>query len=445
MKRFFLIVLSLLLCTLGSGCAGEKGGNPSAVSSEGAKPLRVLIDIAYTDSEAANSLKKYPVEKSYRSFEEALEEKGGIADVAVETLPGVGKDMTEREARLTNLRTEIMAGAGPDVYICPTQNDYQVFPYPRQAIEQELFLALDDYLPKAQFTDMEAFSPALAEAGQYEGKQYLLPLAFTLPVTLFRESEVQHELSDAMTWEDMLQGDAALRAAASISYARLSHVNSYRQVFALLPLEAEGRLTFSEEELLEFIRKEESLYQELEQDPEVPDYGETTLSRTSMFDKRNLAEGLQDCEDFTAIPVYSQKGGYGALITSFAAVNANTERPEDAFFVVDYLQSEEFQNSDILKKSLTGENAVPALAAQSETAVCTGLRSHLQFAEFNTPLVSVAGDLIADVRSKATGVENPERYSHFRKIERTENLENKTTEEIVREVYSRLEKMLAES
>lgn len=57
----------------------------------------------------------------------------------------------------------------------------------------------------------------------------------------------------------------------------------------------------------------------------------------------------------------------------------------------------------------------------------------------------MAGDLIADVRSKATGVENPERYSHFRKIERTENLENKTTEEIVHEVYSRLEKMLAES
>lgn len=206
MKRFFALVFSLLLCTLGSGCAGEKGGKPSAVSSEGAKPLRVLIDIAYTDSEAANSLKQYPVEKSYRSFEEALEEKGGIADVAVETLPGVGKDMTEREARLTNLRTEIMAGAGPDVYICPTQNDYQVFPYPRQAIEQELFLALDDYLPKAQFTDMGAFLPVLAEAGQYEGKQYLLPLAFTLPVTLFRESEVQHELSDAMTWEDMLQG-----------------------------------------------------------------------------------------------------------------------------------------------------------------------------------------------------------------------------------------------
>lgn len=57
----------------------------------------------------------------------------------------------------------------------------------------------------------------------------------------------------------------------------------------------------------------------------------------------------------------------------------------------------------------------------------------------------MTGGLIADVRSKTTGVENPERYSYFRKIERTENLENKTTEEIVCEVYSRLEKMLAES
>lgn len=424
----------------------------NSASPEVAQPLRVLADVEYINiyvSETAEkSLKYYPYEKSLRSFEEALEEKLEIADVTVEILPQLGN---EREMRLTSLRTEIMSGGGPDVYICPTQNDYQVFPYPLQSVEQGRFLALDDYLSKAQYLDLETFPTAVAEAGQYEGKQYLIPLAFTVPVTLFRESEVQHELSDTMTWDDMLQGSAALQTAAS-DYCRplldphfFYRVNSEHLAAALMPLTEGGKLTFSEEELLEFINKEDSLFQSLEQDQKVHDYYKIDLKQNLMTDQLELEEDIPDCKRFTAIPVYSKAGGYGALITSFAAVNANTSRQEDAFHVVDYLQSEEFQDSDIMRKHLAGTKAVSASGIKGDSAVFQGLRDHIRFAEFNTPIVSMLGDLIADVHSKTTGVENPERYNNFRKTERTENIENKTTEELVHEAYSKMEIMLGES
>ena len=40
------------------------------------------------------------------------------------------------------------------------------------------------------------------------------------------------------------------------------------------------------------------------------------------------------------IPAYSDDGGVTASVRAFAAINANTKRPEDAFTVLDYLFSE---------------------------------------------------------------------------------------------------------
>ena len=41
---------------------------------------------------------------------------------------------------------------------------------------------------------------------------------------------------------------------------------------------------------------------------------------------------------FTMVPAYSSQGGYGAYITSFAAINRNTDKPEEAFLLLDYLR-----------------------------------------------------------------------------------------------------------
>lgn len=318
-------------------------------------------------------------------------------------------------------------------------------------MEKGSFLNLDPYLSKAQFLNLENMPAVLAEAGQYEGSQYVIPLAFTLPVTLFRETEVQHELSETMTWGDMAAGDLPLKIAAANSYRQVSMSDALRQASPLLPMVKDGQLTFSEQELLDFIVQEEELGWQIKDDPDFPDCDPDILAVNLFTDLilRPQAESLKGTTRFTMIPTYSLKGGYGALINSFAAVNAGTERPEDAFAVVDFLMSDECLRSDIFQQFICS-HGVPAvngveIPLKGNGEAYEALRNNLCFAEFNTPVVSVASDLMANVRSKTTGMENPELYNKNRKIETVRNIESKTTEELVHEAYTKMKMMLDES
>lgn len=263
-----------------------------------------------------------------------------------------------------------------------------VIPYPQQAMERGMFLNLDEYLPKAQFMKLENLPEPLAEAGQYEGSQYILPMSYTVPLICFdREEVAQPELSKTMTWEEMLEGEPALQAAAA---------NIFLDYAPFLPLIENEKLTFSEEELLEFAMR----YKEL-------------LKKTTAvkFIRQSLGTSMeyQVCktpkvpgEIFTAVPIYSRKGGYGALIKTYAAINANTERPEDAFFIVDYLLSEECQTLKFYREttyarsvpSMTGDLVLEGFSKGENHKTYCNIRDNIAFAEFDTPLHYEIGSIL---------------------------------------------------
>ncbi len=58
--------------------------------------------------------------------------------------------------------------------------------------------------------------------------------------------------------------------------------------------------------------------------------------------------GIGREEPLTMVPVYTKEGGYGATITSFGAVNANSKRPEDAFFLLDLILSKDYQAGSVM-------------------------------------------------------------------------------------------------
>ena len=78
----------------------------------------------------------------------------GIEDVQLIYLPRQG---VERETKLQRLRTEVMSGAGPDIFIVNCGSaDYALFPYPEKMMNSGFFLLLDDYIENhAQFTDWD--------------------------------------------------------------------------------------------------------------------------------------------------------------------------------------------------------------------------------------------------------------------------------------------------
>lgn len=184
-----LLVLCLLLCT---GCSASEPETTSSASSKEDEKVKitVAVDIFHTDS--IKQLKKcaqmlYPqlqvelIEFDYDSY-----------------------DMGEREAQITAMKSEIMAGKGPDAFIMSTivpweqfNNDGhpvvedRIFRDPNKAIRNRIFLPLDDYIANSQVFSMDDHLSTIMDAGKYDGKQYVLPLTYTYEVYLYNKFDVE--------------------------------------------------------------------------------------------------------------------------------------------------------------------------------------------------------------------------------------------------------------
>ena len=303
-------------------------------------PLRVLID-----AECAVGVVGLNMNGIGDRLVSNIKLSGGeIGEVEFEYLPKEGE---ERAAALTHMRTEVMTGKGPDLFICAcakAQEETQpLFRYPNQLLNQKLFLPLDDYFASAQFTDFDKLLPIAMEAGRNEEGQQLVPLAFTLPITVFRKSEVQHEHSKIMTRAEQVAGDDIQKLSAAVN----DPSSRFRSAgFRDLADYEKETLHFSEEELLSYLVGYRSLASEQE-GLNVPDYFSTDLT-VDFVDSSDISVtyfgnehhgGLRNSDAFTMVPLYSNEGGYTAYITSFAAINRNTEKPGEAFLLLDYLLS----------------------------------------------------------------------------------------------------------
>ena len=237
-----------------------------------------------------------------------------------------------------------MAGKGPDVFVCLSgfgahyfENDTgfcfeeSLFRFPQQAMERNMFLPLDDYIEKAQFMEWDKLTPIVMEAGKNEHGQLLLPMTYTMPLGYYRSADVEYRLEDtSLTWDDMLSGGPeTLLQAANISE---SH-----QSAALAPIAdyEKDQLALTEEELLEYVTSRMDARGRLGE-MDLPECSNGLLHPNNWFDEENGAS-----DELTLVPVFSRSGGYYAVITSFAGINVNTKRPDDAFFVVDYIMSKD--------------------------------------------------------------------------------------------------------
>ena len=113
-------------------------------------------------------------------------------------------DPQEREIRLKQLRTKIMAGDGPDVYLLPTggtlTQDYRIFESwflrfreisiaplfqdVEQAMRSGLFYDIQTYYEADRTLGKDALNSQIMDAGTLGKKRYLFPLRFDIPVLL---------------------------------------------------------------------------------------------------------------------------------------------------------------------------------------------------------------------------------------------------------------------
>ncbi len=170
MKKTIILFLVLLLLT---GCAAkEEVDNTLWVVTERSNSDGMNFQ---ADSIAARMEEKYP----------------GLT-VELEILP---TDEEERALRLKKLRTMIMSGKGPDVYLLPTgtelvsdkpNRDENIPIEPlladvNQAMRLGIFLDVSPW-----FQPDDALKLEIMDAGVLNGKRYVLPMRFQIPVVYTR-------------------------------------------------------------------------------------------------------------------------------------------------------------------------------------------------------------------------------------------------------------------
>ena len=174
----FLFLMCLLLC----GCGAKE--------PEG--------EVLWVVTEASNS---DGMNLQAEIIAQRMEEKYDNLTVQLDILPTDAKD---REVLLKQLRTQIMAGKGPDVYLLPTGSvlttDFltqaktirgtmripvePLFLDVVQIMRDGYFLDIQSYYENDQALNTGAFKKEIMDAGVLDGSRYVLPLRFDIPVVL---------------------------------------------------------------------------------------------------------------------------------------------------------------------------------------------------------------------------------------------------------------------
>ena len=152
----FFIILSLSL----SGCDEKK---------EEKLVLTILTEREYEDQ----------VKVARHGFNEKYDD----VEVKIQTL---SEEPETRETQIQKLRTQIVAGKGYDVYILNNLrygsgeplDELPLFDNPYKTMQSGGFSPLNDNMNQDSYWKGTSYFDPLLKAGQYEGKQYILPLSF---------------------------------------------------------------------------------------------------------------------------------------------------------------------------------------------------------------------------------------------------------------------------
>lgn len=485
MKKYIALLLALcLLCLPLGGCEGEKGeeDNKSRLmadvqreraqasaaaekkANEGKDMLRVVTDI---DCRSKSLGKPSQAGQGKRAFQSILEYFGGTPsgiEVELNILP---QDQGGAyDAELTHIRTEIAAGEGPDVFLmsgfggpyegyCPANT---LFQSPEAAMKKGLFLPLDSYMENAQHMEFDKLDQKVMEAGRNEQGQVILPMFYRLhQACVFQEVEPEALPKD---WESA----AAAEDERLLETFALGLMNGFREM-------AFGQIADWDKE--ELLPDQEAFYQRAREAIDAYRRALSHLRPLDAMDYDQMADeiyGQVDSwtnnvalgrEEYTSYVFRNEQGEINAPIETWCAVNANTQHPEDAFFIVDCLLSKEFlSQEDFWTKVSSGSGQHDQmsffwLAGEDCVPVHTGLLSNAKGRyKYTDALTGPQRDVLREARQSIG-------YAYFtsnidREIDRTmqgllEQLYNgeELTEEQVRKAtdkcYTTLKMMLAES
>lgn len=413
MKRIIGVVIAAVL--LLTSCAGQREE----------KPLTICVDSYYENA----------VSDLVDAWERLNE--GYKAELVV-----IPADVDAAEIKVTELRTELMSGGGPDVFIMEgvhpnvLEQTPVLFPNPEQMMYAEVFLPLDEYMEHAQYMDLAACNRTVMASGRTEEGQLLLPIAYVYYASLLRTSDLTEPESLPASWEEWLACEDRALIKGTVNCMLLA----FHNLFVGLVDYQKGELLFSEEELLERTREAIAFS---ENSLKIKDAPKEIAG--GIVGERFLSALAGTTEEYTLFAFPDTDGGITANVTMYAAVNRNTEQAEKAFSILDLLFSEEimcgygfqigerWNGSMVMSHFLMSYNGMPVYngALQNQFGRMTQEKLDAVL-EMNSRIQTVCYD--SDFSKALAGMYEEYRYTRG----------EKEREEIIRQTYRELQMKLLE-
>lgn len=458
----FFLAMCVLLCLLLISCNAKESGK-----------LRICFDIGLqNDMQLGGSFQQ----EAASGFAEAVAVQAGLqgrelSEIEVEVIPSDPESADEREATLQRLRTEIMTGGGPDVFIACTEGTHRerldssrLFPYLSKSIADGIFLPLDSYMEQFQMVSQEELiQPVLAGGRDSQGQQVIVPLCFSIPSLIWEQKEVDPSAFVGKTWQDVLSSQDSLLAEqlrwlwptytfSSESMRKNDHDTGLSYIYPDLLDQVNKEVGMTEEDLAGLLLDSlPALGQLLGQEPEALSW--------SMFFSRMLDNAMfpnPETIDLAVVPVRNQQGGATAVVSMCCGVNANTQRPEEAAFVVEYLLSTEYQSTEsgglfqinngfaspskLINKNgfIDGDTKLAAATLESWHAAC----GQVNQVYFPSPADSVLNDMMEAIQQEMLAtLDGDVRKDEFL----YGDISEERLREIVHEYYGQISRLLEES
>ncbi|MBM6668990.1 extracellular solute-binding protein [Lacrimispora saccharolytica] len=269
----------------------------------------------------------------------------------------IPQDDSLEEAKITEILTEIMSGGGPDVFLIncdsvgtPQKEAPRIFEDPEKSMNTDIFLPLDEYMEKAEYMDTSEWNQVILESGRTEKGQVVLPIRYQYYVCQFPKTDSENTKEFPRSWDELEARkekfmDLGLNLSTAFPYI-FGEVVDYHQKEMIL----------SEEELM---KRAEEAFQYTKMTWE----SEQNIAQGKFYRgiiSEHILAGLSADKTSVWRAFPNVNGGVTAIVSMYAAINSNTENPERAFSLLDFLFSEEVMSGRGFKEDekMVGTGAV---------------------------------------------------------------------------------------
>lgn len=372
-----LSLLAALLLLLLSGCGNHTGSSGEEIDDSWAEnsdePVRFLTMVT---EEGMSHRFKNQIKDVIQQFE--MEHMS--VTVQLEELPS---EDVARTQKLTEIRTAISEGEGPDLYLLPTKviagsnwHAEHLFREVNQAMRSGCFADLSRYYEEDRDLGTEQLNHTVMEAGVVDGVRYTLPLRYNYLVNFVNETQLQARGLDFWTLNEgiiSMMEAAAQQQDPQLAANVLYSLGGYHALilFSEFVDYDEQRVLLSREKLVDFLESYQTL-REIQgvtiggnsgmnaycHDKHWLDEGQGMLGRELTFVLQEAAVSRLSGQQIDMVPLTGVDGKLVAEVTMYGAVGAGCPDPKLAYELLRMFLLPEVQWEENASGSNLAGNAV---------------------------------------------------------------------------------------